>query len=97
MDLRASVWLTLDEKAIVDEPLPGHCASFWVALGRHLVRDAIETGNLGEREEASKESFLTGEQQDRGQYPEETMQPALTARPRGTGRAARHFFDSIVR
>jgi len=68
-----------------------------VALGRHLVRDAIETDDLGEREKASKEGFLNGEQQDRGQYSEETMQPALTARPSGTGGAARHFFDSIVR
>ena len=46
---------------------------FRVALGHHLVGDAIETGDFGERKEAAKKKLLTNCDQDQcegGKEPE---------------------------
>ena len=71
VNLRKTVGLAFDEQSIVNEPPLEHPAELRVALRRHLVVDAIEAPDLGQRKELAKKKLLSGRDQGQGDRGEE--------------------------
>ena len=79
MNLRETIGLALNQQPIVDEPSLDQVLEMLVALGHHLVRDSIETVNLGKGKLPAEEHLLANHDKGQGEQPEQPEMPRTTA------------------